>query len=350
MNYPWWIGKGCVLRMFRALRLASLRNISVSAKRFGSTLAFIEAQGDVISSASLSSLTAAKQIGQPITAILLGSNAKNASSALNKIEGLDKILIASNPEFDHNLPEFLSPVISNLINETSYDFTHFITPATAVGKNILPRIGALLDVQPISDIIKVEDSSTFIRPIYAGNALITVKSNDSKKLISARPSAFEPISQTSENSYQIEEITPTLETLQIEWVSENLVKSERPDLSSAKKVVSGGRGLKSKENFETLITPLADALGAGIGATRAAVDSGFVDNSLQVGQTGKVVAPDLYVAVGISGAIQHLAGMKDSKTIVAINKDEEAPIFNVADIGLVGDLFEVVPELTEKVK
>lgn len=336
--------------MLRTLRFTSLRNFGISAKRFGSTLAFVEAQGDAISSASLSSLTAAKQIGQPITAILLGSHAKAASTTLNKIEGLDKILIASNSEFDHNLPEYLSPVISNLINDSSYDFTHFITPATAVGKNILPRIGALLDSQPISDIIKVEDASTFVRPIYAGNALVTVKSNDSKKLISARPSAFDAIAQSSENSYPVEEITPTLESSPVEWVSENLVKSERPELSSAKKVVSGGRGLKSKENFDALITPLADSIGAGIGATRAAVDSGFVDNSLQVGQTGKVVAPDLYIAVGISGAIQHLAGMKDSKTIVAINKDEEAPIFNVADVGLVGDLFELVPQLTEKVK
>lgn len=336
--------------MFRSIRLAPLRAFSLSSKRFGSTLAFVESSGDSISSASLSSLTAAKQIGNPITAILLGSNAKNLSNDLNKIDGLNKVIVASNSEFDHNLPEYLSPVISNLINDDANDFSHFITPATAVGKNILPRIGALLDVQPVSDIIKVEDSTTFVRPIYAGNALITVKSKDSKILISARPSAFEPAATNSENSYPVEEITPEIESLGVEWVSENLVKSERPELSSAKKVVAGGRGLKSKENFDNLIFPLADSIGAGIGATRAAVDSGFVDNSLQVGQTGKVVAPDLYIAVGVSGAIQHLAGMKDSKTIVAINKDEESPIFNVADIGLVGDLFEVVPELTEKLK
>ncbi|CCH44213.1 Electron transfer flavoprotein subunit alpha,mitochondrial [Wickerhamomyces ciferrii] len=336
--------------MFRSIRLQPLRSFKSYSQRFGSTLAFIEAQGDSISSASLSSLNAAKQIGNPIIAILLGSSAKSAAENLQKIDGLDKILLASNNEFDHNLPEYLSPVLTKLIQDESKDISHFITPATAVGKNILPRIGALLDSQPVSDIIKVQDSTTFVRPIYAGNALTTVKSLDSKVLISARPSAFDPVQASGSNSYPIEELTPEVESSSVEWVSENLVKSERPDLSSAKSVVAGGRGLKSKENFDQLITPLADALGAGIGATRAAVDSGFTDNSLQVGQTGKVVAPDLYVAVGVSGAIQHLAGMKDSKTIVAINKDEEAPIFNVADIGLVGDLFEVVPELTEKVK
>jgi len=325
--------------------------ITTSLKRFSSTLAFIETQGDSITSASLSSLNAAKQIGNPITAILLGSNAKSISSSLNKIDGLNKILISSNSKFDHNLPEYISPIISNLIKDDCNDFSHFITPATSIGKNILPRIGALIDSQPISDIIKVENSNIFIRPIYAGNALITIKSNESKTLISTRPSAFEPIlMNSSKNSYPIEEISLELENLKIDWISENLIQNERPELSSAKKVISGGRGLKSKENFNNLIIPLADSIGAGIGATRAAVDSGFVDNSLQIGQTGKVVAPDLYIAIGVSGAIQHLAGMKDSKTIVAINKDEEAPIFNIADIGLVGDLFEIVPELTEKIK
>jgi electron transfer flavoprotein alpha subunit len=331
-------------------RLTNREIVRLLAKqRFSSTLAFVEANGSQISSASLSSLQAAQQIGQPIVAVLLGSGSKDVATQLNKVSGLSKVLISEDPRFDHALPEYLSPVLGQLME--TQDFSHLVTPATAVGKNVLPRVGALLDVQPISDIIEVEDSNTFKRPIYAGNAIITVKSKDPKVLVSARASAFEAVGLNGNESYPIEEIpVAAVEDSPVEWVSENLVKSERPELTSAKIVVAGGRGLKSRENFDQLIFPLADSLKAGVGATRAAVDSGFVDNSLQVGQTGKVVAPDLYIAVGISGAIQHLAGMKDSKTIVAINKDEEAPIFNVADVGLVGDLFEVVPELTEKVK
>lgn len=333
--------------MFRPLTRTQLFKTLVQ-RRFGSTLALVEVNGTEISSASLSALTAAKQLGNPVTAVLLGSGSKSAASKLNQISGLTKILFSEDSKLDHALPEYLSPVLTQLIK--SQDYSHFITPATAVGKNVLPRVGALLDVQPISDIIKVEDALTFKRPIYAGNAILTVKSTDSKVLISARASAFDPAELTASESYPVEEITASVEESPIEWVSENLVKSERPELASAKIVVAGGRGLKNKENFDQLVFPLADSLKAGVGATRAAVDSGFVDNSLQVGQTGKVVAPDLYIAVGISGAIQHLAGMKDSKTIVAINKDKDAPIFNAADIGLVGDLFELVPELTEKVK
>lgn len=332
--------------MFSVTRSQFVR--SLAAKRFGSTLAFVEANGSEISSASLSALNAAKQLGNPVVAVLLGSGSKSAASQLNKVEGLSKILVSEDSQFDHQLPEYIAPAISQLISNN--DYSHFVTSATAVGKNVLPRVGALLDVQPVNDIIKVEDPTTFKRLIYAGNAIVTVKSNDAKILLSTRSTAFEAVPLTASESYPVEEFTPTLEKSPVEWVSENLVKSERPELTSAKIVVSGGRGLKSKENFDKYIFPLADALHAGVGATRAAVDAGYVDNSLQVGQTGKVVAPDLYIAVGISGAIQHLAGMKDSKTIVAINKDEEAPIFNVADLGLVGDLFEVVPELTEKVK
>ncbi|CEP21879.1 Electron transfer flavoprotein subunit alpha, mitochondrial Short=Alpha-ETF; Flags: Precursor [Cyberlindnera jadinii] len=324
--------------MFSVTRSQFVR--SLAAKRFGSTLAFVEANGSEISSASLSALNAAKQLGNPVVAVLLGSGSKSAASQLNKVEGLSKILVSEDSQFDHQLPEYIAPAISQLISNN--DYSHFVTSATAVGKNVLPRVGALLDVQPVNDIIKVEDPTTFKRPIYAGNAIVTVKSNDAKILLSTRSTAFEAVPLTASESYP--------KNSPVEWVSENLVKSERPELTSAKIVVSGGRGLKSKENFDKYIFPLADALHAGVGATRAAVDAGYVDNSLQVGQTGKVVAPDLYIAVGISGAIQHLAGMKDSKTIVAINKDEEAPIFNVADLGLVGDLFEVVPELTEKVK
>lgn len=321
-------------------------------RRLGSTLAFIESSNGSITPATLSTLNAAKQIGNPIVAIALGSNAVKVSEELNKVDGLLSVIINKDERFDHNLPERITPLIVKLINDPSKDITHFIAPSSSVGKNIIPRIGALIDSQPISDAIKVENSNTFKRPIYAGNAIVTVKSNDSKILITARPSAFEQLNTSGSNSYPVEEISSESlnSDIPINWDSENLTKSERPELSSAKIVVSGGRGLKNKENFRDLIYPLADSLNAGIGATRAAVDSGFVDNSLQVGQTGKVIAPDLYLGVGISGAIQHLAGMKDSKCIVAINKDEDAPIFNVADIGLVGDLFEIVPELTEKIK
>ncbi|CDR36376.1 CYFA0S01e00980g1_1 [Cyberlindnera fabianii] len=333
--------------MFRPIT-RSIVTGALRAQRLASTLAFVEAQGSQITSASLSSLNAAKQLGNPVVAILAGSNVKAAAAELNKVSGLEKVLVAEHAKLDHSLPEYLSPLFTKLIKEG--DYSHFVTPATAVGKNVLPRVGALLDVQPVSDIIKVEDAQTFKRPIYAGNAIVTVKSTDPKILVSARSSAFEPVELTASESYAVEEVAVSVEDSPVEWVSENLVKSERPELSSAKKVVAGGRGLKNKENFDQLIFPLADSIGAGVGATRAAVDAGFVDNSLQVGQTGKVVAPDLYIAVGVSGAIQHLAGMKDSKTIVAINKDEEAAIFNVADVGLVGDLFEVVPELTEKIK
>lgn len=232
-------------------------------------------------------------------------------------------------------------------NITKGGFSHVLVSGSAFGKNILPRVSASLDVQPINDITKITSEDTFVRPIYAGNALATVKSTDPIKLITIRSSAFEAGS-TGAGAAAIEDAADPKSAPLSEWISENLIKSERPDLGSATKVVSGGRGLKDKENFDKLIFPLADSIGAAVGASRAAVDSGFADNSLQVGQTGKVVAPDLYVAVGISGAIQHLAGMKDSKTIVAINKDSEAPIFQVSDFGLVDDLFTAVPKLTEQ--
>lgn len=234
-------------------------------------------------------------------------------------------------------------------NIKSNNITHVLVSGSAFGKNVLPRVSATIDSQPISDIISVVDENTFVRPIYAGNALATVKSTDPIKLVTVRSSAFDAATVGSGSATIADAADPASAPLS-EWVSETLTKSERPDLGSATKVVSGGRGLKDKENFDKIMFPLADALGAAVGASRAAVDSGFADNSLQVGQTGKVVAPDLYVAVGISGAIQHLAGMKDSKTIVAINKDEDAPIFQVADYGLVEDLFDAVPKLTEQLK
>lgn len=322
--------------------------------RFASTLAFIETtkEGKIVSS-SLNALTAAQQLGNPIHAVILGSQASAAASELKssfKCDQLGKILVSNNAAFENYLPERIAPYLADLLKND--DYSHFITASNAVGKNALPRLGALLDNQPINDITKIVDATTFVRPIYAGNAIATVECSQAKKLISVRPSAFDPIPQGSSESAAIEEtdVAEVEKQIDIKWEGENLVKSERPDLGSASRVVSGGRALKDKETFDKLLVPLADVLHAGIGATRAAVDNGFCDNSLQVGQTGKVVAPDLYVAVGISGAIQHLAGMKDSKVIVAINNDPEAPIFKVADYGLEGDIYQIIPELTQKLK
>lgn len=326
-------------------KLSSFKPV-VCGRRLQSTLAFVEGSAGKISAASLSSLRAAQELKQPVSVVVTGSNSSAVVQELQKVDGLSKIFVAEDAKFDKHLPEVLSPLVRELIQ--AHGFTHAVAPANTVGKNFIPRLGALLDVQPVSDIVKVVDAKTFVRPIYAGNILQTVESQDPTVLITARPSAFEPVAQSGAFSYPVEQVSASGDAHNVEWVSESIASSTRPELSSAKRVVSGGRGLKNKENFDKLIFPLADAIGAGVGATRAAVDAGFVDNAAQVGQTGKVVAPELYVAVGISGAIQHLAGMKDSKQIVAINKDEEAPIFNVADYGLVGDLFEIVPELTDK--
>lgn len=310
------------------------------------TLALVEGVSNGISPASLSTITAATQIGEPVTAIVFGSNGDSVAEAVAKTEGVSKVLVAKDSEYDHYLAEKVSPLLKKIIEDQK--FTHFLTAGSSIGKSILPRLGALLDVQPVSEIVKVVDPTTFVRPIYAGNALATVKSKDSIILASVRASAFPP-AETVVPTAPVEQVTESVEFgNSAQFVSEQIVKSERPELGLATRVVSGGRGLKNKEMFDQLIDPLATKLNAAIGASRAAVDSGFCDNSLQVGQTGKIVAPDLYIAVGISGAIQHLAGMKDSKVIVAINKDADAPIFNVADVGLVGDLNEVIPELTNK--
>lgn len=245
------------------------------------------------------------------------------------------------------LPESYAPLLAENIKQGNY--THVIAGHTAFGKNVLPRVAALLDSQQISDVTSIQDNKTFVRPIYAGNAIATVESSDPIKVLTIRGTAFAPATAESGSAAVVQGTDPQASSM-TEWVSEDLAESDRPDLATASKVVSGGRGLKSKEDFDKVMLPLADALGAAVGASRAAVDSGYADNSLQVGQTGKVVAPQLYMAVGISGAIQHLAGMKDSKVIAAINKDADAPIFQVADVGLVGDLFDKVPELTDKVK
>lgn len=327
---------------------------SVNAKRLFSssyrrldTLAFVEAANGAISPASWSTLTAAKELGKPVTAIVTGPDAEKLAGSVSQRDGVSRVLVAADEKYSHMLAEELAPLFQNVIETNG--FTHFFAPASAVGKSVVPRLGALLDVQPVSDVTKVISEDTFVRPIYAGNALATVKTSDRLVLASIRASAFPPAAQTgAEAPVEVIDAASIESGNRTQFVSEQLVESERPELGSALRVVAGGRGLKNKETFDSLMEPLASKLNAAIGASRAAVDAGYCDNSLQVGQTGKIVAPELYVAVGVSGAIQHLAGMKDAKTIVAINKDPEAPIFNVADIGLVADLNEAVPELTQK--
>ncbi|KAF8003663.1 hypothetical protein HF325_001111 [Metschnikowia pulcherrima] len=310
------------------------------------TLAFIEASNGSITPASLSAIRAAHAIGKPVTALLAGTEGEKAAPTASQIKGLSKVMLAKNKMFDHYLAEDLTPLVKHLVETEK--FTHVFTPASAVGKSFLPRLGALLDVQPVSDVMEILGADTFVRPIYAGNALATVRSTDLIVLASIRASAFQP-AEFDTSSVSVEEVGQSCESpSRTEFVREHLISSERPELGSATRVVAGGRGLKNKESFDSILNPLASKLNAAIGASRAAVDAGFCDNSLQVGQTGKIVAPELYVAVGVSGAIQHLAGMKDSKTIVAINKDPEAPIFNLADIGLVADLNESIPELSSK--
>ncbi|KAK2730701.1 electron transfer flavoprotein subunit alpha [Colletotrichum kahawae] len=325
--------------------LSGLR--SRSTRSLLSTLALLEQREGQLNHGSLSAITAAKKLGGPIHGFVAGSNIKGVAEEVAKVEGVEKIIAVDNSAYDKGLPENYAPLLVENIRKGGY--THIIAGHTAFGKNLLPRVAALLDSQQISDITSIESENTFVRPIYAGNAIATVESSDPVKIITIRGTAF-PAAEIAGGSASVEAgVDPKSEST-TEWVSEDLAKSDRPDLATASRVVSGGRGLKSKEEFDKVMLPLADSLGAAVGASRAAVDSGYADNSLQVGQTGKVVAPQLYMAVGISGAIQHLAGMKDSKVIAAINKDADAPIFQVADVGLVGDLFEKVPELTEKVK
>lgn len=322
---------------------------AASLARLLSSLAILEQRNGELSTGSLSAVTAAKKLGGSVHAFVAGSGVKSVAEQVAKVDGIEKVVIVDSAAYDKGLPENYAPLLVENIKKGGY--THVLAGHTAFGKNIMPRVAALLDVQQISDITKVENENTFVRPVYAGNAIATVESSDPIKILTIRGTAFSAAEATSgSGNAAIEEgVDPKAES-PAEWVSEDLAKSDRPDLATAGKVVSGGRGLKSKEDFDKIMLPLADSIGAAVGASRAAVDSGYADNSLQVGQTGKVVAPQLYMAVGISGAIQHLAGMKDSKVIAAINKDAEAPIFQVADVGLVGDLFEKVPELTEKLK
>jgi electron transfer flavoprotein alpha subunit len=290
--------------------------------------------------ATSKAVTAAKSLGD-VTVLCAGSSAAAAAAEAAKIDGVAKVLCAEDASLSHRLAEPTAALIVSIAG----DYSHIVAPATTDAKNILPRVAALLDVMILSDVSGVVDADTFERPIYAGNAVQTVKSSDATKVISFRTSSFEGAGQGG--SAPVENISAAANPGLSDWVEDKVAASDRPELTSAKVVVSGGRGVGSEDDFK-IIEGLADKLGAAVGASRAAVDSGYAPNDWQVGQTGKVVAPDLYIAVGISGAIQHLAGMKDSKIIVAINKDEEAPIFQVADYGLVGDLFTLVPELTEK--
>jgi len=306
------------------------------------TLVWVEHDNATVKDATLAVVTAAAKLGD-VTALVAGSGAQAAADAAAQIAGVGKVLLADDAAYTNTLAENVAPLIVQLMG----DHDAFLAPATSNGKNIAPRVAALLDVMQISDILSVEGEKTFTRPIYAGNAIATVESSDAKLVITVRGTAFAK-AETSGGSASVEAVSGTGESGLSTFVGSELAKNERPELTSAKIIVSGGRALKDSETFQKVIFPLADKLHAAVGASRAAVDAGFVPNDYQVGQTGKIVAPEVYIAVGISGAIQHLAGMKDSKIIIAINKDEDAPIFQVADIGLVGDLFTMVPELTEK--
>ncbi|MHA3841684.1 electron transfer flavoprotein subunit alpha/FixB family protein [Sphingomonas aestuarii] len=306
------------------------------------TLVWVEHDNASVKDATLAAVTAASQLGE-VHLLVAGQGCGAVAEQAAKIAGVGKVHVADDAAYGHALAENIAPLVVELMGHHDA----FVVPATTTGKNIAPRVAALLDVMQISDILSVESEDTFTRPIYAGNAIATVQSKDAKKVITVRGTAFDKAA-TEGGSGTVESVSATGDKGLSSFVSQEIAKSERPELTSAKVIVSGGRALQNGENFTSIIEPLADKLGAAVGASRAAVDAGYVPNDYQVGQTGKIVAPEVYIAVGISGAIQHLAGMKDSKTIIAINKDEDAPIFQVADYGLVGDLFKVVPELTEK--
>ena len=304
------------------------------------TLLMADHAGDALKDSTAKALTAALALGGEVHVLVAGQNAKGAADAAAKLSGVAKVLLAEDAAYAHDLAEPLAALIVSLA--PNYDA--IVAPATSRFKNVMPRVAALLDVMQVSEIIKVVSPDTFERPIYAGNAIQTVKSKDAKKVITVRTSTFPATAEGG--AAQVETVATAGDPGLSSFVGEEVAKSDRPELASAKIIVSGGRAMQSRDNFAKYIEPLADRLGAGVGASRAAVDAGYAPNDWQVGQTGKVVAPELYIAIGISGAIQHLAGMKDSKVIVAINKDEDAPIFQVADYGLVADLYQAVPELT----
>jgi electron transfer flavoprotein alpha subunit len=303
------------------------------------TLLLAKHDNKTLNEVTAKALSAAKALGAPVHILVAGKDCRPVAEAAAKLDGVDKVLVADDAAYEHRLAEALATLMVGLAGQ----YTNLVSPSTSTGKNVMPRVAALLDVMQVSDITKVVSPDTFERPIYAGNAIQTVQSKDAKKVITVRTASFQAAGQGG--SAAIEAVGAAGASTQSCFKGEEVAKSDRPELTSAKIIISGGRALGSSENFKTVIEPVADKLGAAIGASRAAVDAGYAPNDWQVGQTGKVVAPELYIAAGISGAIQHLAGMKDSKVIVAINKDEEAPIFQVADYGLVGDLFTLLPEL-----
>jgi len=305
-------------------------------------LVLVEHEGGQLKDATLSAVTAASKLGE-VHLLVAGEGVSGVGEQAAKIAGVGKVHVADSPAYAHQLAENVAPLAADLMGHHDA----FVAASTTTGKNVAPRVAALLDVMQVSDVIGIEGEDTFVRPIYAGNAIATVRSSDSKKVLTVRGTAFEKAEREG-GSGTVEAVSGPADSGLSSFVGAEIAASERPELTSAKIIVSGGRALGSSEQFHAVIDPLADKLGAAVGASRAAVDAGYAPNDYQVGQTGKIVAPEVYVAVGISGAIQHLAGMKDSKLIVAINKDEDAPIFQVADLGLVGDLFKLVPELTEK--
>lgn len=316
---------------------------TVSKVRFNSTLVVAEHDDKALASITLNAITAATKLGSDVSVLVTGANAKAVAEQVAKVNGVKRVLVAQDDKLKNNLPERVAPVV--VASQKQFNFTNIVAGSSAFSRGIIPRVAAKFSCSPISDVTEIHGADTFTRTQYAGNAVTKIKSSAPVKLITFRGTSFEPAATGGSSAV---ENTPAadIKTDSSEFVSQELSKSERPDLASAKIVVSGGRGLKSGDNFK-LIYDLADKLGAGVGASRAAVDAGYVPNDMQVGQTGKIVAPQLYIAVGISGAIQHLAGMKDSKVIVAINKDPDAPIFQIADYGLKADLFQAVPELTK---
>lgn len=304
-----------------------------------SVLILIEHDNQKLQAASLNTITAGLKIAEKVDAIILGNNCDSVIKEVSGITGINKIFYANNARFAHPVAEDICFALKKIAS----NYTHILAPASTFGKNCLHRLGADLDVQPISDIVEIKNENTFVRPIYAGNAFVTLQSKDTIKVITVRPTAFEP-AKTGENTAEKENVEFELPEIKTQYINQTMSNGGRPELGAAKIIISGGRGLQGAEQFQ-IIEKLADRLGAAVGASRAAVDAGFVPNDYQVGQTGKVVAPDLYIAIGISGAIQHVAGIKDSKIIVAINKDPDAPIFEIADYGLVADFFEILPEL-----
>ena len=307
-----------------------------------SVLVLAEHDNKELKPSTLSAITAASKIHENIEIIVIGSECDEVINKLKNVNLIKKIIVVDDPKYINPIAELISPIITSLAD----GYTHVMAPASTFGKNIMPRVAVLLDVAQVSDIIKVEAPDIFIRPIYAGNALATVQSTDEKKIITIRPTSFD-VASTEGGTAEVEKLEYNSEISSTEFINRQENKSNRPELGTARVVISGGRGMGSADNF-TLLNDIADKLNAAVGASRAAVDAGYISNDSQVGQTGKVVVPDLYIAVGISGAIQHLAGMKESKIIVAINKDEEAPIFNVADYGLQGDLFDILPQLSSE--